>query len=221
MKTRFLSVIMPLLLVLTLPLSVSAHPVPDPARDGSCSITISMQYKDKPVSGGTIDLYRVGTVVEHDGDYRFVPVDAIIGTIPEFTNIQSPSLAEDLALLKGKLTPVTKTPVRVDKKGTAVFSDLPFGLYLVVQKTAASGYEKTSPFLVSVPYLYQDAYHYDISTAPKTDLQREVKPKPRSSSDSGNQLAQTGQLWWPVPVLICGGLLCIAVGLIRRREADE
>ncbi len=35
-------------------------------------------------------------------------------------------------------------------------------------------------------------------------------------------LPQTGQLWWPVPLLICGGLLFIVAGLIRRRgNADE
>ncbi len=31
-------------------------------------------------------------------------------------------------------------------------------------------------------------------------------------------LPQTGQLWWPVPLLLCGGLLMIVIGLLRRRE---
>lgn len=31
-------------------------------------------------------------------------------------------------------------------------------------------------------------------------------------------LPQTGQLWWPVPLLLCGGLLMIVFGLFRRRE---
>jgi len=30
-------------------------------------------------------------------------------------------------------------------------------------------------------------------------------------------LPQTGQLWWPVPLLLAGGLALIAAGLIRRR----
>ena len=35
-------------------------------------------------------------------------------------------------------------------------------------------------------------------------------------------LPQTGQLWWPVPVLIAAGLLFVVIGLIRRRGiADE
>lgn len=32
-------------------------------------------------------------------------------------------------------------------------------------------------------------------------------------------LPKTGQLWWPVPVLICAGLLLIIFGLLRRRGA--
>ena len=35
-------------------------------------------------------------------------------------------------------------------------------------------------------------------------------------------LPQTGQLWWPVPLLLVGGLLLVVIGLIRRRGiADE
>ena len=33
-------------------------------------------------------------------------------------------------------------------------------------------------------------------------------------------LPQTGQLWWPVPVLFCAGLVLILFGLIRRREEE-
>lgn len=32
-------------------------------------------------------------------------------------------------------------------------------------------------------------------------------------------LPQTGQLWWPVPVLLAAGLLFVVIGLIRRRGA--
>ena len=169
----------------------------------------------------------VGDVREDDGTYSFVPVAAVKGTIPAFGDIQSPELAEDLAKLKDKLIAVTETPVTVGgngKKGIAEFRNLPFGLYLAVQETAASGYGQTKPFLVSVPYLEDGAYVYNVKADPKTDLEREVKPTPTekpSTPSGGGKLPQTGQLWWPVPVLICMGLGCIAVGLIRRREGSE
>ena len=236
-----------LLFLLALPLSAAAQPVPDESRNGHCSITVSMTYKGKAVRGGTLALYKVGDVAEDGGNYSFVPVEEIQADIPEFGDIESPDLAGKLCKLESKLTPVTDLPKKVGEDGKATFSDLTFGLYLV-QKTAASGYGKTAPFLVSVPYLYADEYQYDVTSQPKTDLEREVptkptgpttkptkptdpttkptKPtgpttKPTTSSGGGKKLPQTGQLWWPVPVLACAGLGCIAVGLFRRWEARD
>ena len=78
---------------------------------------------------------------------------------------------------------------------------------------------------MSVPYLDDGAYVYAVASDPKTELEREVKPTtpttPHSSSDSGGKLVQTGQLWWPVPVLICAGLFSMVMGLIRRRKAED
>lgn len=37
-------------------------------------------------------------------------------------------------------------------------------------------------------------------------------PKP-----SGGKLPQTGQLWWPVPVLLLAGIMLVLIGLFRRR----
>ena len=219
MRKHFISGLLALLLLLGLPLSAAAHAVPDESRNGHCSITVSMTYKGKAVRGGKLALYKVGDVAENDGNYSFVPVEAIRGDIPEFGDTQSPELAGKLAKLEKKLTPVTADPVTVGKDGKATFSNLTFGLYLVVQKTAASGYRKIAPFLVSVPYLYRDEYQYEVTSQPKTDLEQEVKPTaPPSSGGSCGKLPQTGQLWWPVPLLICAGLGCIAVGLFRRRE---
>ena len=208
-------------MLVCLPLSVSAHPVPDLERTGS--ITVTMTYKKKPVSGGKLALYRVGDVHEDDGNYSFVPAEGITGFT--FDNVQSADLAAKLAkYVSTKKISAIKT-VTVSSKGTAVFKDLTPGLYLVVQKTAASGYGKASPFLVSLPYLDGEEYVYDVKADPKTELEPTVKPTgappteaPSSDTPSGNRLAQTGQLWWPVPLLICAGLACIVLGLLRRRK---
>ncbi len=39
------------------------------------------------------------------------------------------------------------------------------------------------------------------------------------SSNTGTKLPQTGQLWWPVPILIALGLLFVVVGVYRRQRA--
>ena len=173
-------------------------------------------------------LYKVGDVAEEDGNYSFVPVAAIREDFAQFGDIQSPELAGKLSKLESKLTPVTARPQKVGEDGKVTFSSLPFGLYLVVQKTAPAGYGKTEPFLVSLPYLYEGEYQYDVASQPKTDLERELPTRPTTgpatnptTSPGGKKLPQTGQLWWPVPVLACGGLGCIVVGLIRKRRAGD
>ena len=169
-----------LLLLLELPLSAAAHPVPDAQKDGQCSITVTMTYRGKALKGGTLALYKVGDVAEEDGNYSFVPVAAIRGDLAQFGDIQSPDLAGKLSKLEDKLTPVTALPQKVGEDGKVTFLNLPFGLYLVVQKTAPAGYGKTEPFLVSLPYLYEGEYQYDVASEPKTDLEREAPTKPTS-----------------------------------------
>ena len=195
MKKHFISAFLALILLLCVPLSASAHPVPDMTRKGS--ITVSMTYQNKPVPGGSLKLYRVGNVHEDDGNYSFKPVDALDDLISEFGDIQSPELAGTLTGYAAQKKLGSKSAA-IGQNGTAVFSELQLGLYLVVQDTAASGYEKTTPFLVSVPYLDDGTYVYDVQSDPKTELEREVKPTtpttPHSSSGSGGKLAQTGQL---------------------------
>ena len=50
------------------------------------------------------------------------------------------------------------------------------------------------------------------------------EPTPISPSEPDEpepNLPQTGQLWWPVPLLICAGLLFVIVGLVRCRGIDD
>ena len=32
------------------------------------------------------------------------------------------------------------------------------------------------------------------------------------------EIPSTGQLWWPVPLLVLMGIMCVIIGLVRRRE---
>lgn len=42
-------------------------------------------------------------------------------------------------------------------------------------------------------------------------------PSTPTTPSKPGKLPQTGQLWWPVPVLLCAGVLCLVIGMIRRR----
>lgn len=220
MRKRIISILIALLLLGSLPAAALAHPVPEEGRSGS--ITVTVRYGDKLVSGGTLKLFRVGEIAENDGNYSFLPTGGFAEWGRGFADIQSSELAADLASYASsqKLTGTTKL---IGTSGRVTFSALEQGLYLLVQNTPAYGYSKLSPFLVSLPYLDGDEYIYDVTASAKSELEREPEPTepPKTPTFPGGKLPQTGQLWWPVPVLILCGLLCIAVGLFRRRRTSD
>ena len=102
---KHLKSLLALLLLACLPLSAAAHPVPDAQKDGHCSITVTMTYQEKALPGGTLALYKVGDVAEEDGNYSFVPVEAIREDFAQFGDIQSPELAGELCKLERLLSP--------------------------------------------------------------------------------------------------------------------
>lgn len=227
MRKYLVTFLMILSLLFTLPARVHAAEVPDLDQRGS--ITVSVHLGDKAVSGGTMTLYRVGDVVENDGDYSFVPTEDFAEWGDTFSDIESPEVAKSLAEYEHKISGKTK---EIDAEGQVKFEDLEPGLYLVVQDEAAEGYSKANPFLVSLPYWDEEngVYVYDVDGRTKAELIREVEKESSkggstsgsgSSGHSSGKLPQTGQLWWPVPMLIFVGLLCIVVGLIRRRGTNH
>ena len=42
-----------------------------------------------------------------------------------------------------------------------------------------------------------------------------------NSGNAGQKLPQTGQLWWPVPLLMLAGVMCLLAGKVLRRSGDK
>lgn len=43
----------------------------------------------------------------------------------------------------------------------------------------------------------------------------------QDKSTTSKKLPQTGQLWWPVPMLLCGGFLALIIGLLHGKGQDD
>ena len=71
-----------------------AHEVPDLKKTGS--ITLTLQYDGKPLSGGSFALYRVGTVTEKDGDYSFTTAGTGFSAFSGSLDKQDAALAQKL-----------------------------------------------------------------------------------------------------------------------------
>ena len=215
---RFFTV---LLVLAFLPAGASAHPVPEPGKKGS--ITVSMQFDGEPVPGGKLTLYRVGEVSQDDGNYAFVPTGEFTRWGSDFGTLDSAQKSAETAKSLKRfiqnnrgIRPVAREKIGTD--GKVKFSNLEQGLYLLVQTQPAPGFSPINPFLVSLPFLKDGEYLYDLDAQAKTELEQVPKPPEKP----GGKLPQTGQLNWPVPVLAAAGLTLFGIGWgIRFRRKQD
>lgn len=171
------------------------------------SIEIKVEYRDTKVTGGNLVAVKVGYLDDDNRVFRKVTNhDEIkkIGQSTVVTKMQnfytSNKNTYDFEVYKADV-----------KDGIARFTDIPMGLYLVYQEKAASGFNKLSSFLVTVPYDGEK----DVTVASKTELEREASPETEPTappSDSDEKLPQTGQLTWPVPWLALTGMIMFVFG---------
>ena len=213
---RRVSFLVALMLLCAMSISVSAHEVPNLEEPGS--ITFIVDYENEPVDGGSLTLYRVGDIVEDNGDYGFGLIEKLDEAKPTIDNPEDSQLARELAAkaaeikLKGITAPI--------KEGEAVFTDVKPGLYVVVQHEVAEGFEAMSPFLISMPKFENGTYVTEVKASPKVSLEK-APEKPTKPQDP--TLPQTGQLNWPVPVLAVGGVMLFALGWVicfkKRKES--
>lgn len=174
MKKRIMSMMLILILLSTLSLGAGAKPVIDMAHLGS--VTITMEYHSRPISGGTLTIYRVADIVRLNGQYSFVYTEDFAACDFPLTDIDSADLADALAEIaeNENREGISRN---LNEKGKAVFSDLALGLYLVVQTKASPGFYRINPFLVSVPLSENGQYIYDVDTEPK-NMPTPVPPIP-------------------------------------------
>lgn len=234
-KALAAAVCLSMLIVSFVPLTAAAEGVsemPDLNRKGSLSITFT--YEGEPISDGNkVGIFKVADVVEDNG-YKFVWREgfADVGAMPENLDEENAALSSKLVkiALDKKLT-LFQNSKELDEKGNVTFSDLPVGLYLVVQtkrtETTLSDKSKVkytiNPFLITIPQNKDGKLVYDIATNPKVSPEKDTTPPPKKPSPTPpkpRRLPQTGQLWWPVMVLGAAGFLFVCVGLIRKNRAE-
>lgn len=91
-----------------------------------------------------------------------------------------------------------------DNKWRYEWTNLPAGYRWTVVEKEVSGYTSETVVDGSLTTITNT---YDI-------------PASTTSTTTSGKLPQTGQLWWPVPVLLCAGLFFIVIGVARRKNSD-
>ena len=111
-----------------------------------------------------------------------------------------------------------------DNNWTYSWSDLPLATYKIVEKSVPSGYK------LSVSRSGTTWKLTNKIKPPKDDDDDDDDDDDRSSDDdddddndssSRKKIPQTGQLWWPVPLLLSAGFLCMIIGLLRKKKSGK
>ena len=136
-----------------------------------------------------------------------------------------------------------------DANGMVSYPNLDLGVYLIRNYPISENKESVRPFLVTVPRLVNNQFVYAVDANGKpeapdiggsqTEKQKESETKKKKETEppkggkttpssgggstpgNGGKLPQTGQLWWPVPVLAAVGIIFILIGIVRRRKNSE
>ncbi len=209
MIKKTISLLLAVAVLCSLSAQVCAADYVDMDKEGS--ITLELKYDGKPVTGGKFSCIKVADVVYEDGEYFFVRLlerEEYRGTLPDVDDIYE--YVQD-----NKEFFATQKVSHTNTDGVVRFTSRMPGLYLIIQETSAPGYVKMNPFLVTLPYLKDGRYVYDVTANTKPALEPEEKPA-TPKPDPGDKLPQTGQLNWPVPVLAVGGLALFTVGWFLR-----
>lgn len=219
----------------------------DYSKKGSLSVALIASDTEEGISGETLALYQVAAAAEVGGEDTvsltepFQESQVALDTL-DLSDTQAKKLAAALGEYV-KSHQVSGQKAVTDAEGKALWSGLPLGVYLVVSAGSEGAYEAVDPFIVVVPARVNGSYVYDIEAAPKHGTVKPVDPvepqvpvtddpaepvtpqKPDQPEEQPaeppavetEKLPQTGQLWWPVPVLALSGAALVLLGR-RRRE---
>ena len=193
--------------------------------DQKGSISVSMK------AGGDLNIFKVADVVSDNG-YSYELTEEFSGienastvteTIDKKLDASNAELAKNLAKFASDKSVKAKTTLKATEDSVLKFSDLEVGLYLITQSTASTGYSIMDPFLISIPGKETEKDRYNVNASPKMGkIQKETTPPPKDNTPpSGGKLPQTGQLWWPVAVLLAAGVILLGVGVFRRRSGNR
>ena len=227
------------ILILILAMSCTSFTFASVAYDSQKPVSLEIEYKydEKALSGALFDIYYVAGI---DIYGEITTSDNFSSFDSELQNSDEQmweGLIEKLEQYVVDNNIVPNDYGKTDESGSVVFPnncrELEKGIYLVVGHDLMKEYDKykTSSFLISLPNTDKNGnWIYEVVAEPKVeytpnfyfeippednpgygnDIDKDKEPKP---NDDTERLPQTGQLWWPVPILLALGISFIVVGL--------
>ena len=170
MRNKLLVIMAVMLLLAIMPISAFALGF-DESRTGSITVSLNDPENGAPIPGAKLCLYYIANVKLNDaGNLSYTYTSQFAGCGIALSD-------SELAFKLASYVTQTNLPgVQgiTDSGGTAVFSNLPVGLYFVKQSDPVRGYADCKPFIVTLPYRIGDAFLYNLNASPKTATEKLV-----------------------------------------------
>ena len=216
---------LPVFLLILCLSAVFCLPTVAAALQGSLELRCSIERENNTVllAGDEYALCMVATLEETQGELQYQTLPAYSFADCDWVQCSASQLREKAL----QLAPVAQKRAdyaaiqKTDTNGVAVFRDVPPGLYLVLRtKPAPENTVYTSdPFLVSIPTVVNDTAAYQVVAEPKYGWDT-PSPGPTVPPSTPNpSLPQTGQLWWPLPVMIGLAVALMVAALACRKRS--
>lgn len=224
-KGRLISLLLCLLMVSSISVMAFADSVP---QTGSLKVSILETGTKKGIQNATVNIYLVAAV--NEDSHVFTPDFAGSGfdlnTLGDLSATQNKTEAAKLVTYTTQQKIPALASQTTNASGVVNFAGLEQGLYLVRESSSPTGHAPISPFLITIPqYLDEETPIYNVDAAPKTTTS-DVIPTPTPTAtpvptSNPGKLPQTGQLWWPVFVLVGLGFGLCVLGVALKQEKDS
>ncbi len=202
----------------------------EPGR--ACSLSVSAEVDGTSVAGMEFKLWRVASIDE-TGNYELLPDYSEAGV--DLTALAKASdwdaAAKTLLSFAEEQSYEARVAAKTGSDGTATFSSLESGLYLVSGASTTAGGKVYTPttYLESLPRLIDDAWDYDVSSQCKLEV-ADAPVTPDADDDdkddedarkSNERLSQTGDeslsAAQVLPFVVIGVALVVAGVVLWRR----
>lgn len=207
-------------------------------------------HTENVLKGGVISLYYVAGIDEAKQEYdislgQFAEEEELF-VLEGITSEELNDLNPDLSMLLAEKAIDEKIPAVQSasiENGKVTFSGLSSGLWLIFQSRGSRGNIVMEPCLISLP---DETGSYHVTAAPKSGFGPDPlrpSPSPDNSEDpdptpegpiprvtpgpdspyghKDPRIPLTGQLWWPIPVLLMFGIGLIAFGIAVRGKGED
>ncbi len=127
----------------------------------------------------------------------------------------------EIQLLNGEGKVCKEETLSKENNWHCSWTDLPEDKYRVVEKEIPSGYKLTASRRGDTWKLTNQKKDSTPGDGEKKDSGGGSSGSSGGSGGGSKSIPKTGQLWWPVPLLLSAGFLCMIIGLIRSRKQED